>query len=57
MSLETRREIINYLVIFTERELLDVLGYARTIFANRDGTQKYVQNVCECRSDGNKRSV
>ena len=57
MSLETRREIINYLVIFTERELLDVLGYAKTVFANRDGTQKYVQNVRERRGNENECSL
>lgn len=49
MSLETRREVINYLVIFSEAEQQEMLRKAQEIFQRRDGSGKYVQDVRECR--------
>lgn len=45
MSLETRREIINYLVIFSEAEQQEMLCKAWEIFRKRDGTDKHVHDV------------
>lgn len=47
MSLETRRRILNLLVIMSEGELLDVLAYAQTVYDQRSA--QYVHNVQTCR--------
>lgn len=55
MSLETRRRILNLLVIMSEGELLDVLAYAQTVYDQR--AEQSGQNVHGRRSMAKRNTV